>query len=123
MGTMGSPPEPGAAAGTAVADVFFAFDSADLTPAARDALGADAAAMNRLGGNYQIEGHCDERGSAEYNLALGDRRARAVKDYLVSLGVDPARLSTISYGEERPFAEGHDEASWAQNRRAHFVGQ
>jgi peptidoglycan-associated lipoprotein len=77
--------------------------------------------MSSMGGSYQIEGHCDERGSAEYNLALGDRRARAVKDYLVSLGVDPARLSTISYGEERPFAMGHDEAAWAQNRRGHFV--
>lgn len=69
----------------------------------------------------QIEGHCDERGSVEYNLALGERRANAVKDYLVQLGVEAARLSTISYGEERPAAEGHDEAAWSKNRRAQFV--
>ncbi|GGZ07479.1 peptidoglycan-associated lipoprotein Pal [Novosphingobium colocasiae] len=65
-----------------------------------------------------IEGHCDERGTREYNLALGERRANAAKNYLVSLGVSPARLSTVSYGKERPVALGSDEASWAQNRRA-----
>ena len=68
-----------------------------------------------------IEGHCDERGTDEYNLALGERRADAAKDYLVSLGIPDSRLSTLSYGESRPFAQGHDEASWQQNRRAHFV--
>jgi len=123
MEAMGAPPEPGDVLHAGIADVFFAFDSADLSAAARDTLAASATVINRIGGNYQIEGHCDERGSAEYNLALGDRRARATKDYLVSLGVDPSRLNTISYGEERPFAPGHDEASWAQNRRAHFLGQ
>jgi peptidoglycan-associated lipoprotein len=118
----GLPGEPSATAGAAgIEDVFFAFDSSDLTSAARVTLANNANMMSSMGGSYQIEGHCDERGSAEYNLALGDRRARAVKDYLVSLGVDPARLSTISYGEERPFAMGHDEAAWAQNRRGHFV--
>jgi len=122
MDAMGAPPEPPDALRAGIADVFFAFDSADLSGAARETLAASATVINRIGGNYQIEGHCDERGSAEYNLALGDRRARAAKDYLVSLGVDPSRLSTISYGEERPFAPGHDEASWAQNRRAHFLG-
>jgi peptidoglycan-associated lipoprotein len=125
MGAMGGVPgEPGAVAGAAgIEDVFFAFDSSDLSSPARVTLANNANMMSRMGGNYQIEGHCDERGSAEYNLALGDRRARAVKDYLVSLGVDPARLSTISYGEERPFAQGHDEAAWAQNRRGHFVAR
>ncbi len=118
----GTPPIPSPET-QGIEDVFFAFDSAELSAEARAALAKDAAIIGRLGGHYQIEGHCDERGSAEYNLALGDRRARAVRDYLVSLGVDPAALSTISYGEERPFAQGHDEAAWAQNRRAHFVAQ
>lgn len=68
-----------------------------------------------------IEGHCDERGTEEYNLALGERRAGAAKDFLVSLGIPDTRLSTISYGESRPFAQGHDEQSWSQNRRAQFV--
>ncbi len=68
-----------------------------------------------------IEGHCDERGTEEYNLALGDRRAQAVKAYLVQLGVDPNRMETISFGEERPFAPGYDEAAYQLNRRAHFV--
>jgi len=106
-----------------IEDVYFSFDSADLTAEGRTSLAKDAAIIGRVGGHYQIEGHCDERGSAEYNLALGDRRARAVRDYLVSLGVDPAALSTLSYGEERPFAEGHDESAWSQNRRGHFVAQ
>ncbi len=65
-----------------------------------------------------IEGHCDERGTREYNLALGERRAAAVKDYLVALGVTPGRVATITYGKERPVALGHNEAAWAQNRRA-----
>jgi peptidoglycan-associated lipoprotein len=68
-----------------------------------------------------IEGHCDERGTVEYNLALGDKRARAVRDFLVSAGVPEGRLSAISLGKERPKDPGHDEAAWAQNRRAHFA--
>ena len=68
-----------------------------------------------------IEGHCDERGTAEYNLALGERRANAARAYLVSLGIPADRLRTISYGKEFPFDPGHDEAAWARNRRAHFV--
>lgn len=123
MDALGAPPAPPDALGAGIADVFFAFDSADLSAPGRTTLANNAAVINRIGGNYQIEGHCDERGSAEYNLALGDRRARSAKDYLVSLGVDPSRLSTISFGEERPFAPGHDEASWDQNRRAHFLGR
>ena len=70
-----------------------------------------------------IEGHCDERGTNEYNLALGERRANSAKDYIVNLGVEPARLKTVSYGEEKPFAQGHNEEAWAQNRRAHFVAE
>jgi peptidoglycan-associated lipoprotein len=69
----------------------------------------------------QIEGHCDERGSIEYNLALGDKRAQSVKNYLVQLGVETARITTVSYGEEKPAAEGHDESTWSKNRRAEFV--
>lgn len=68
-----------------------------------------------------IEGHCDERGTAEYNMALGSKRANAAKDYLVSLGIDASRIETISFGKEKPFATGHSEDSWWQNRRAHFV--
>ena len=70
-----------------------------------------------------IEGHCDERGTIEYNLALGDRRARAAKEFLVNYGIEAARIETISYGEERPFAPGHDDAAWSQNRRAHFAAR
>jgi peptidoglycan-associated lipoprotein len=68
----------------------------------------------------QIQGHCDERGTVEYNLALGEKRASAAKDYLVGMGINPDRLSTISYGEERPANPGHNEAAWAQNRRDEF---
>ena len=69
------------------------------------------------GYSVTVEGHCDERGTREYNLALGERRAASVKNYLVALGVDPSRISTLSYGKERPLAMGHDEAAWSQNRR------
>ncbi len=68
-----------------------------------------------------IEGHCDERGTNEYNMALGDKRGRAAKEFLISYGIDAGRIELISYGEERPFAGGHNEVAWAQNRRAHFV--
>jgi peptidoglycan-associated lipoprotein len=68
-----------------------------------------------------VEGHCDERGTSEYNLGLGDRRAKAVREYLVAAGVDGGRIRTISYGKERPFVQGHDESAWRWNRRAHFV--
>jgi len=70
-----------------------------------------------------IEGHCDERGTIEYNLALGERRALSTRNYLAALGIDPSRVFTISYGEERPFELGHDEDAWAKNRRAHFTIQ
>ncbi len=98
--------------------VFFGFDSADLSAEARTALEKQAAWMKKFGGvRVVIEGHCDERGTREYNLALGERRANATKDYLVALGINPARIKTISYGKERPAALGHNEAAWAQNRR------
>ena len=99
--------------------VFFGFDSADLSAEARTALEKQAAWMKKFGGVRVVnEGHCDERGTREYNLALGERRANASKDYLVALGINPARIKTISFGKERPAALGHNEAAWAQNRRA-----
>jgi peptidoglycan-associated lipoprotein len=98
--------------------VFFGFDSADLSAEARTALEKQAAWLKKFGGvRIVIEGHCDERGTREYNLALGERRANASKDYLVALGINPARIKTISYGKERPAALGHNETAWAQNRR------
>jgi peptidoglycan-associated lipoprotein len=103
-------------------DVFYDFDSSALSSAAQSTLDADGRLLNdNAGVQITIEGHCDERGTVEYNLALGDRRAQAAKDYLVRYGIADGRIQTISYGEERPFATGHDEAAWAQNRRAHFV--
>jgi peptidoglycan-associated lipoprotein len=102
--------------------VFFDFDSFVLTAATRASLQQVAETLRTsAGARVQIEGHCDERGSNEYNLALGEKRARAVEEYLISQGVEASRLSTISYGEERPAAQGSDEESWAKNRRAEFV--
>lgn len=101
--------------------VFFDFDSYELKPEARDTLSNNAEWLKMNPGiQIQIEGHCDERGTEEYNLALGERRAAAVKDYLVSMGVDEGRLYTISYGEEVPANTGHDAAAWSENRRAQF---
>ena len=103
-------------------DVHFAFDSSLLDADAERILEQKATWLQDNGAvSVQIEGHCDERGTSAYNLALGERRANAVQEYLTVLGVDPSRLSTISYGEEVPFAPGHDEAAWSLNRRAHFV--
>ena len=102
--------------------IYFAFDSYVLNGEARGALKSNAKALKgKSGMSVQIEGHCDERGSTEYNLALGERRANAVKDYLLKLGVKKSRLSVISYGEERPQDPGHDEAAWTKNRRAVIV--
>lgn len=103
-------------------DVYFDFDKSDLRSDARDALSQNADWIKANGSaKIQIEGHCDERGTEAYNLALGERRANSVKNYLVSLGVEPERLFTISYGEELPVDPGHDEISWSKNRRAHFL--
>lgn len=102
--------------------VYFAFDEYTLTPTAQDALNKLSDFMKASSSAVvQIEGHCDERGSIEYNLALGERRAQSVKNYLVQLGIDPARLPTISYGEEKPISSGSGESAWSQNRRAAFV--
>ena len=102
--------------------VFFELDSSDLTPAAIAVLNENAAVLKRFPTwAVTIEGHCDERGTAEYNLALGERRAIAARAYLVSLGIAADRLRTVSYGKEFPFDPGHDESAFAKNRRAHFV--
>jgi peptidoglycan-associated lipoprotein len=101
---------------------FFDYDKADIRGDSRDVLATNATWLKKYSPvQFTIEGHADERGTAQYNLALGDRRANAAKDYLVSLGVDASRIKTVSYGKERPFATGHDEDSWQKNRRAHFV--
>lgn len=105
-------------------DVFFDFDKSVLRPDAQQALDENIQVLNvNTDVTILVEGHCDERGTNEYNLALGERRARAVRDYLVAGGVDSDRVSTISYGEERPFVLGHDESAWKWNRRGHFVAQ
>jgi peptidoglycan-associated lipoprotein len=102
--------------------VFFELDSAELSADAQKTLGENASTLKRYTSwAVTIEGHCDERGTAEYNLALGERRAAAARAYLVSLGVPTDRLRTVSYGKEFPFEPGHDDAAFSKNRRAHFV--
>lgn len=103
------------------ADIFFEFDSSTLSAEAEAILRAKAEWMRRNPSlTIVIEGHCDNRGTTEYNLALGERRAESVKGFLSDLGIAETRIRTISYGEERPLAPGNDESAWAQNRRAHF---
>ena len=105
-----------------LADVFFQYDQSDLGPAARDILQRDAAWLAKFPQTHvAIDGHCDERGTEEYNLALGDRRAETVKSYLVSLGVSANRLDTRSLGKEAPFCRDTGESCWSQNRRDHFL--
>jgi peptidoglycan-associated lipoprotein len=107
-----SPPKP----------VFFALDSSEIDPAGKAVLDADAPLLKRYPSwIVTIEGHCDERGTAEYNLALGERRAIAARAYLVSLGISADRLRIVSYGKEFPFDPGHEDNAWTKNRRAHFV--
>jgi len=102
--------------------LFFEYDSSDINAEGRAVLEANAATLKQFPTwTITIEGHCDERGTAEYNLALGERRAVAARTHLVSLGVSADRLRTVSYGKEFPFDAGHDEASFSKNRRAHFV--
>jgi len=102
--------------------VFFDFDSYNLREDGRAALDKDAKTLrDNPSVQITIEGHCDERGTVEYNQALGEKRAMAARDYLVAAGIATARLQIVSYGKERPFANGSDEASWQQNRRAHFT--
>ncbi len=98
--------------------VFFGYDKSNVTSEAQTVLQRQAAWLNKYPSvRVTIEGHCDERGTREYNLALGERRANAVKDYLTALGIDRSRVKTISYGKERPVAMGSNAAAWAQNRR------
>jgi len=102
--------------------VFFEFDSAEMSSDGQSILAKNAETMKQFPTwIVSIEGHCDERGTAEYNLALGERRALSVRQYLVSLGIAADRLRTVSYGKEFPFDPGHSETSWARNRRANFV--
>ena len=102
--------------------VFFAYDSDVLDDAARKTMAGNAEVMKKYGTwVITIEGHCDERGTAEYNLALGDRRAIAAKNYMVTLGIAADRLRTVSYGNEFPFDPAHEETAWKENRRAHFM--
>ena len=129
------PPEPIAAedpiSGRDIGDInknspfqpmFFAFDSFDVDSKAQQSLNANAEIMKKYPTwVITVEGHTDERGTAEYNLALGERRAMSARTYLVSLGISGDRLRTVSYGKEFPFDPGHDEAAWAKNRRAQFV--
>lgn len=102
--------------------VYFEYDSNELNDAGRAVLNANAAVLKKYSTwTVTIEGHCDERGTAEYNLALGERRAVAARAYLLSLGLDANRLRTVSYGSEFPFDPAHQETAWGRNRRAHFV--
>jgi peptidoglycan-associated lipoprotein len=108
-----------------VTDAYFDYDSSDIREDARNALTADADALKKIiqsfpGASLVVEGHCDSRGSAEYNLGLGDRRASAAKEFLIQLGVPADRLKTISYGKERQQCNEENEACWQKNRRAHF---
>jgi len=109
-----------------IEDAYFDYDKHTLRPDAIDALQADSTELRDILKDYPdykltIEGHCDERGSAEYNLALGDARAKAAKDYLVQVGIPGDQLSIVSYGKERPVCQEHDEACWQKNRRIHIV--
>ena len=118
-----TPPDgDGSAMNFAAETIFFAFDDYTISMDGQDRLNQLSDHMKSSGSAVvQIEGHCDERGSIEYNLALGERRAQSVKNYLVQLGIDPARVTTISYGEEKPSVEGHDESAWSKNRRSEFI--
>ena len=103
-------------------DIHFEFDKYDIRPGDAGVLNENAALLSKYPNvKIQIEGHCDERGTIEYNLALGERRANNTKKYLISLGISPDRISTISYGKEKPLDLGHNEEAWAKNRRAHTI--
>jgi peptidoglycan-associated lipoprotein len=105
-------------------DAYFDYDDASLRDDAKASLEHNAKYMESHSGvSVVVEGHCDERGSVEYNLALGEKRARAAKEYLTTYGINGSRITTISYGKERPFDPGHTEEAWARNRRAHFVAK
>ena len=108
---------------TAFESIYFDFDKSDLSRDARNVLSKNAEILlkSKPTVKIQVAGNCDERGSAEYNLALGERRAKSAQQYLITLGVAPDRLSIISYGKEKPAVEGNDEAAWAKNRRDEFT--
>ncbi|MYC28374.1 MAG: peptidoglycan-associated lipoprotein Pal [Nitrospira sp. SB0662_bin_26] len=118
-------PVPDRAADSGLADVFFDFDEYAIRPDARPILEKDAELLKKTykDSGVLIEGHCDERGTVEYNLELGKRRAQAVKDYLVDLGIEESRIRIVSYGKERPFCTESEPSCWKQNRRGHFVRQ
>jgi peptidoglycan-associated lipoprotein len=119
---MNTPAGESSAPAPELAVVFFEFDSYRLTNEGRSKLKENVEYLKKnAAATIQIEGHCDERGTTEYNLALGERRANAARDYMTKAGVDASRISVISYGKERPSDSGHDEAAWAKNRRAQFV--
>ena len=118
------PPPPVQVVAPGLGDIFYDYDKSALRTDAVEQLKTNANWLQtNTANNVIIEGHCDERGTSEYNLALGERRADSAKDYIVNLGVAPARMKTVSYGEEKPFAAGSNEDAWAQNRRAHFVAE
>jgi peptidoglycan-associated lipoprotein len=124
-GGVQSTPQAGALAGAAAAfedrDIYFDYDRFNVRPEDRKILAEKASYLNANPSvRVRIEGHCDERGTSEYNLALGERRAKAALDYLVFLGISRDRLTTISYGEEKPLDPAQNEQAWAKNRRAHF---
>ena len=103
-------------------DNFFDYNAYEVRPDQREPLARDAAWLKKWPTvKVRIEGHCDERGTAQYNLALGERRAEADREYLTALGIDPSRIELISYGKERPFAAGHEASAWEQNRRDHLL--
>lgn len=105
-------------------DVYFDYNKTEFSADAVEQLKANANwILANSARTVIIEGHCDERGTNEYNLALGERRAKLIKDYIVNLGVSPANLKAVSYGEERPFEIGSTEEAWAQNRRVHFISE
>ena len=117
-----SPPAPSEFRATDnLKDVFFDFDKYDIRPTDAKTLDTNAAWLKSNDNLVLVEGHCDERGTNEYNLALGERRAKAAMNYLVAQGVQASRITIISYGKERPTCTEHSESCWAQNRRAHFL--
>jgi peptidoglycan-associated lipoprotein len=112
----------GRAPGMALKDIYFDFDQSAVREDSKRLLNENIEWLRKNpAAKATIEGHCDERGSSEYNLALGERRARATRDYLVAAGIEANRISTISFGKERPFVLGHDDSAWKWNRRAHFI--
>ena len=117
-----SPPEFDLEKATSLATIYFDFDKYNILPEAAEVLNYNGKIMREnTGVRIQVEGHCDERGTVEYNLVLGEKIAQAAKDYLANYGISGSRITIISYGEERPADPGHDEEAWAKNRRDEFI--